>query len=131
MPKKDIDYDLVMEYASRYLKDYDIARLLDWDENSFTNRKAKDETLRNALDMGRVIARQRLYDALQKKVNDGDSKILIHLSKHFLGMGDNVTIKGDKDDPIRMQIDYSKIPDQKLKEIEEILAQAAKEEKEE
>ena len=122
MPRKDIDYKVVEDLAAERISQHDIAVYLCWNPDSFSTRKGNDKLLREALQRGYSRYNIELQKAQNRKaITGGDTKLLIHLGKNYLGQSDKIQLSGDEGSPISVNILHN-MSDDDLDAQEKLLA---------
>ena len=106
--KTDIDYKYVKELAEIQTPEREIAIAVGMTPPAFSHRKTWDLPLVEALVQGKTLGKYKLRNALYNEAMGKNTQILIHASKHWLDMKDNITISGD-DKPLKIEISLDDI----------------------
>lgn len=89
----NIDYAKVYMLSAEWLPEKTIAIMMGWHPDAFSRRKQRDPMLRNAIDYGREMGvGQIAKKQFDKAVREGDTKMLIHLGKNYLGQSEKSQI---------------------------------------
>ena len=89
----EIDYKFVEDKAARLWTQEDIAIACGYNPDYFSAKKKTDPELTNALNRGKQRARGDIINAqFEVGVNDRDTKMLIHLGKHYLDQRDELKL---------------------------------------
>lgn len=96
--ERPLDYDIIGKLAEKQYSGVEIAATISMNRQTWQRRLKVDETLRDAVadgkERGKAILRKSMYD---KAVKDGNTTMMIWLSKNYLGMADKAEIDvGDK-----------------------------------
>jgi hypothetical protein len=117
---RELDYELIKRLASLQCTEKEIAATIDADYSWLSARKGKDELLQQALEDGYEVGKTSLRHKQWEIANSGNVTMCIWLGKQYLKQSDHNTISGDKEAPLEVKIDYSKLSIDELKTIDGI-----------
>ncbi len=91
--QRPLNYDIITNLAGKMFSNSEIAATLDMNRETFRRRLKVDETLRNCIDLGKELGKGNLRKSMyDRAVKDGNTVLLIWLSKNYLGMSDKQEI---------------------------------------
>ncbi len=115
MMTKQIDYQRVSDLAALMCTQREIAEAIGFTPEGFCRRKKRDPKLVEAIDMGRFRFMENILSAqIKKALEDGDTRMLIHLGKTYLGQNKpiNFEVPGYQEDTSKA--DLSILTDEEL-----------------
>jgi hypothetical protein len=93
-PRKEIDRDVVIKLARLHCSQQDIARWFDVDKNTIAKRFGED------IELAKCETRAKLRRKMLEEAMNGNTTMLIWLSKNMLGFSDNGPIDSDDKRPL-------------------------------
>ena len=93
-PRKEIDRDVVIKLARLHCSQQDIARWFDVDKNTIAKRFGED------IELAKCETRAKLRRKMLEEAMNGNTTMLIWLSKNMLGFSDNGPIDSDDKKPL-------------------------------
>ncbi len=121
---RELDYELIKKLASMEHTEKEIAAIVDADYTWLSNRKNTDELLVQALEDGYEIGKSSLRRKQWDIAMSGNVTMCIWLGKQYLKQSDQNTISGNKEAPLEVKIDYSKLSIDDLRTIDGIFEKA-------
>lgn len=118
--QRELDYELIKRLASIQCTEREIAAAIDADYTWLSARKGKDELLRQALEDGYEVGKTSLRRKQWDIANQGNVTMCIWLGKQYLKQSDHNTISGDREAPMEVKIDYSKLSTDELRTVDKI-----------
>lgn len=93
-PRKEIDRDVVIKLARLHCNQQDIARWFDVDKNTIAKRFGRE------MELARQETKAKLRRKMLEEAMNGNTTMLIWLSKNMLGFSDNGPIENDDAAPL-------------------------------
>lgn len=117
---RELDYELIKRLAALQCTEKEICAAIEANYSWFSDRKSHDELLQEALEDGYEVGKTSLRRKQWDIANQGNVTMCIWLGKQYLKQSDHNTISGDKEAPLEVKIDYSKLSIDELRTIDGI-----------
>lgn len=91
---RPLDYDIIEKLAGKLFSGLEIAACIQMNRETWRRRLKVDETLRDTLERGKELGKGNLRKTMfDRAVKDGNTTMMIWLSKNYLGMSDKAEVE--------------------------------------